>query len=77
MGDVGCANIAIRKWWSVLFVIVTPPVPPQVALCGGYVAVQAELEMLVLKLDASSEPIVQQEASDACKSDYEKHETST
>lgn len=27
----------------------------QVALCAGYVAVQAELELLVLKLDASSE----------------------
>ncbi|XP_039984437.1 Hermansky-Pudlak syndrome 3 protein [Xiphias gladius] len=29
--------------------------PKQVALCGGYVAVQAELEVLVLKLDASCE----------------------
>ncbi|XP_038571088.1 Hermansky-Pudlak syndrome 3 protein isoform X2 [Micropterus salmoides] len=30
--------------------------PKQVALCGGYVAVRGELEVLVLKLDASSEP---------------------
>ncbi|XP_029684056.1 BLOC-2 complex member HPS3 isoform X1 [Takifugu rubripes] len=29
--------------------------PKQVALCGGYVAVQAEVEVLVLKLDASQE----------------------
>ncbi|XP_037626797.1 Hermansky-Pudlak syndrome 3 protein isoform X3 [Sebastes umbrosus] len=44
--------------------------PKQVALCGGYVAVQAELELLVLKLDASSEPQTQEESSDTKKTDH-------
>ncbi|XP_053178915.1 Hermansky-Pudlak syndrome 3 protein [Scomber japonicus] len=44
--------------------------PKQVALCGGYVAVQAELEVLVLKLDASTEPKSQDESSEPHKSDY-------
>ncbi|XP_044218137.1 Hermansky-Pudlak syndrome 3 protein isoform X2 [Thunnus albacares] len=45
--------------------------PKQVALCGGYVAMQAELEVLVLKLDASTEPITLEESSDPQKSaDY-------
>ncbi|XP_071400715.1 BLOC-2 complex member HPS3 [Centroberyx affinis] len=39
-------------------------IPKQVALCGGYVAVQAELEVLVLKLDATSDPKNQEEAPD-------------
>ncbi|XP_078141966.1 BLOC-2 complex member HPS3 isoform X2 [Centroberyx gerrardi] len=39
-------------------------IPNQVALCGGYVAVQAELEVLVLKLDATSDPKNQEEAPD-------------
>ncbi|KAM7387706.1 hypothetical protein PAMP_023927 [Pampus punctatissimus] len=45
--------------------------PKQVALCGGYVAVQSELEVLVLKLDASSEPKTLEESSDSHKNaDY-------
>ncbi|XP_022053626.2 Hermansky-Pudlak syndrome 3 protein isoform X1 [Acanthochromis polyacanthus] len=45
--------------------------PSQVALCGGYVAVQAELEVLVLKLEATSEMKVAEESSDTNKSaDY-------
>ncbi|GAA6219560.1 Hermansky-Pudlak syndrome 3 protein [Lates japonicus] len=42
--------------------------PKQVALCGGYVAVQAELEVLVLKLDASSEPKTMDKSLDTGKS---------
>uniref|UniRef100_A0A4W6F704 HPS3 biogenesis of lysosomal organelles complex 2 subunit 1 n=1 Tax=Lates calcarifer TaxID=8187 RepID=A0A4W6F704_LATCA len=42
--------------------------PKQVALCGGYVAVQAELEVLVLKLDASSEPKTMDKSLDTSKS---------
>ncbi|XP_029904633.1 BLOC-2 complex member HPS3 isoform X2 [Myripristis murdjan] len=38
--------------------------PKQVALCAGYVAVQAELEVLVLKLDATSDPKDQEETPD-------------
>ncbi|CAJ1061047.1 Hermansky-Pudlak syndrome 3 protein isoform X3 [Xyrichtys novacula] len=38
--------------------------PKQVALCGGYVAVRTELEVLVLKLDASTEPQVLEESTD-------------
>ncbi|XP_049444858.1 Hermansky-Pudlak syndrome 3 protein isoform X1 [Epinephelus fuscoguttatus] len=41
--------------------------PKQVALCGAYLAVQAELEVLVLKLDASSEPNILDESSDTQK----------
>ncbi|XP_008282512.1 BLOC-2 complex member HPS3 isoform X4 [Stegastes partitus] len=44
--------------------------PRQVALCGGYVAVQAELEVLILKLEASSEPKALEEPSDTNKIDY-------
>ncbi|KAK1896416.1 Hermansky-Pudlak syndrome 3 protein, partial [Dissostichus eleginoides] len=44
--------------------------PKQVALCGGYVAVQMELEVLVLKLDASSDPKTQEESSDTKKTDH-------
>ncbi|XP_072245089.1 BLOC-2 complex member HPS3 isoform X2 [Leuresthes tenuis] len=42
--------------------------PKQVALCGGYVAVQAELEVLVLKLEATSEPTAVEESVDTNKS---------
>ncbi|KAM4738762.1 BLOC-2 complex member HPS3 isoform 2-T2 [Anableps anableps] len=44
--------------------------PKQVALCGGYVAVQAELEVLVLKLEATAEPTAVEEHSDSFKSDF-------
>ncbi|XP_061153983.1 Hermansky-Pudlak syndrome 3 protein isoform X1 [Syngnathus typhle] len=45
--------------------------PKQVALCAGYVAVQAELEVLVLKLDANDEPNnpVPEESSEEPKDD--------
>uniref|UniRef100_A0A096LPR8 HPS3 biogenesis of lysosomal organelles complex 2 subunit 1 n=1 Tax=Poecilia formosa TaxID=48698 RepID=A0A096LPR8_POEFO len=43
--------------------------PKQVALCGGYVAVQAELEVLVLKLEATAEATGVEEPSDSFKSD--------
>ncbi|XP_029939542.1 BLOC-2 complex member HPS3 isoform X2 [Salarias fasciatus] len=42
--------------------------PKQVALCGGYVAVQAELEVLVLKLETVSELKTLEESSDTNKS---------
>ncbi|KAM3620020.1 uncharacterized protein V6R79_017169 [Siganus canaliculatus] len=42
----------------------------RVALCGGYVAVQAELEVLVLKLDASSEPETEEDPLEAEKADH-------
>ncbi|XP_059197814.1 Hermansky-Pudlak syndrome 3 protein isoform X2 [Centropristis striata] len=45
--------------------------PKQVALCGGFVAVQAELEVLVLKLDVSSEPITLEESSETKKNHLE------
>lgn len=44
--------------------------PKQVALCGGYVAVQAELEVLVLKLEGSCEPNTLEESSDTKKTDH-------
>ncbi|XP_070688954.1 BLOC-2 complex member HPS3 isoform X2 [Pempheris klunzingeri] len=44
--------------------------PKQVALCAGYVAVQAELEVLVLKLDASSEPKTFEDTPDINKADH-------
>uniref|UniRef100_UPI0037E7F240 BLOC-2 complex member HPS3 isoform X1 n=1 Tax=Semicossyphus pulcher TaxID=241346 RepID=UPI0037E7F240 len=37
----------------------------QLALCGGYVAVQTELEVLVLKLDVSSETQALEESTDS------------
>ncbi|XP_073332742.1 BLOC-2 complex member HPS3 isoform X2 [Pagrus major] len=42
----------------------------RVALCAGYVAVQAELEVLVLKLDASSEPKTMEESSETTRADH-------
>ncbi|XP_017294897.1 Hermansky-Pudlak syndrome 3 protein isoform X2 [Kryptolebias marmoratus] len=44
--------------------------PKKVALCAGYVAVQAELEVLVLKLETTAEPASAEESSDVFKSDY-------
>lgn len=41
--------------------------PQRVALCAGYVVVQAEMEVLVLKLDASSESKPQEESTDTKK----------
>ncbi|XP_068613590.1 BLOC-2 complex member HPS3-like [Brachionichthys hirsutus] len=43
--------------------------PKQVALCDSYVAMQTELEVLVLKLEASSEPEVQEESPDINQDD--------
>ncbi|XP_078114534.1 BLOC-2 complex member HPS3 isoform X1 [Sander vitreus] len=43
--------------------------PKKVALCGGYVAVHAELEVLVLKLDSSCEQNTLDESSDTKKID--------
>ncbi|KAF7654019.1 hypothetical protein LDENG_00075770 [Lucifuga dentata] len=42
----------------------------QVALCAGYVAVQAELDVLVLKLDAASDPKSQEESLDTHQTDH-------
>lgn len=53
-----------------LFFLVTSPF--QVALCGGYVAVQTELEVLVLKLEATSEPTTTEEPSDKLKNSKKK-----
>uniref|UniRef100_A0A3Q1GXC8 HPS3 biogenesis of lysosomal organelles complex 2 subunit 1 n=1 Tax=Anabas testudineus TaxID=64144 RepID=A0A3Q1GXC8_ANATE len=61
---VGCENTLV------LFALRTQNLhllSPQVALCGGYVAVQTELEVLVLKLDATSEPIALDESQDVDK----------
>ncbi|KAL6108348.1 hps3 [Pungitius sinensis] len=44
--------------------------PKQVALCGEYVAVQGELEVLVVKLETSSEPTSLEESSDPKKTDH-------
>ncbi|KAF1385369.1 hypothetical protein PFLUV_G00107040 [Perca fluviatilis] len=44
--------------------------PKKVALCGGYVAVHAELEVLVLKLDSSCEQNTLDESSDPKKTDH-------
>ncbi|XP_027146173.1 BLOC-2 complex member HPS3 isoform X3 [Larimichthys crocea] len=49
--------------------------PKRVALCGGYVAIQAELEVLVLKLDASSETKIMEESSDTNKADHLEDQT--
>ncbi|KAM9358556.1 BLOC-2 complex member HPS3 isoform 2-T2 [Symphorus nematophorus] len=45
--------------------------PKRVALCGGYVAVQAELEVLVLKLEALPEPNTVEESADPNKDHLE------
>ncbi|XP_056235399.1 Hermansky-Pudlak syndrome 3 protein isoform X2 [Seriola aureovittata] len=49
--------------------------PKQVALCVGYVAVQAELEVLVLKLETPSESKTLDESSDTSKSDHLEDQT--
>lgn len=41
--------------------------PLQVVLCAGYVAVRTELEVLVLKLEATSEPTIVEESSENLK----------
>ncbi|XP_071342477.1 BLOC-2 complex member HPS3 isoform X2 [Trachinotus anak] len=49
--------------------------PKQVALCGGYVAVQAELEVLVLKLETPSDPKTLDDSLDTSKSDHLEDQT--
>ncbi|XP_034736557.1 Hermansky-Pudlak syndrome 3 protein isoform X3 [Etheostoma cragini] len=44
--------------------------PTKVALCAGYVAVHAELEVLVLKLDSSCEQNTMDESSDTKTTDH-------
>uniref|UniRef100_A0A1A7W9Q6 Hermansky-Pudlak syndrome 3 n=1 Tax=Iconisemion striatum TaxID=60296 RepID=A0A1A7W9Q6_9TELE len=44
--------------------------PKQVALCGAFVAVQAELEVLVLKLEVTSEPTMQESSDAHLSADY-------
>ncbi|MEQ2282845.1 hypothetical protein AMECASPLE_004957 [Ameca splendens] len=41
--------------------------PKEVALCGSYVAIQAELEVLVLKLEATTERTATEEPSESLK----------
>nr|XP_019960477.1 PREDICTED: Hermansky-Pudlak syndrome 3 protein isoform X1 [Paralichthys olivaceus] len=49
-------NVSILDFERSVIVHLPKMSPKQVALCGGYVAVQAELEVLVLRLEASSDP---------------------
>uniref|UniRef100_A0A3B3XR48 BLOC-2 complex member HPS3 N-terminal domain-containing protein n=1 Tax=Poecilia mexicana TaxID=48701 RepID=A0A3B3XR48_9TELE len=52
--------------------------PLQVALCGGYVAVQAELEVLVLKLEATAEATGVEDLMDSvfvCLEDYPEEQS--
>ncbi|XP_061831508.2 BLOC-2 complex member HPS3 isoform X1 [Nerophis lumbriciformis] len=49
--------------------------PKQVALCAGYVAMQADLEVLVLKLDTTPEPNDLEESSEAPRNDQADDQT--
>ncbi|XP_035502478.1 Hermansky-Pudlak syndrome 3 protein isoform X3 [Scophthalmus maximus] len=60
-------NISILDFERSVIVHLPKITPKQVALCGGYVAVQAELEVLVLKLDSSSEPKTLDDSLDTSK----------
>uniref|UniRef100_A0A3B4A1L2 BLOC-2 complex member HPS3 N-terminal domain-containing protein n=1 Tax=Periophthalmus magnuspinnatus TaxID=409849 RepID=A0A3B4A1L2_9GOBI len=46
-----------------------------VALCAGYIALQSELEVLVLKLEASNEPTPSEETPDQVKYDDPEEQT--
>ncbi|KAJ0032807.1 hypothetical protein NQD34_002888 [Periophthalmus magnuspinnatus] len=47
----------------------------KVALCAGYIALQSELEVLVLKLEASNEPTPSEETPDQVKYDDPEEQT--
>lgn len=49
--------------------------PKKVALCAGYIAIQTEFEVLVLKLEASSEPTLSEESLDQLKCDEIEDQT--
>ncbi|XP_058495268.1 Hermansky-Pudlak syndrome 3 protein isoform X1 [Solea solea] len=69
-GHQSSSNHTILDFERSVILHIPKMTPKQVALCGGYLAVQAELEVLVLKLDASSEPTSLDESSDTSKDDY-------
>ncbi|XP_028260044.1 BLOC-2 complex member HPS3 isoform X2 [Parambassis ranga] len=70
-GQTSNTNLSILDFERSVILHIPKMTPRQVALCGGYVAVQAELEVLVLKLEATLEPKTLKETSDTEKSaDY-------
>ncbi|XP_068175639.1 BLOC-2 complex member HPS3 [Antennarius striatus] len=62
-------NLSILDFERSVILHLSDVKPKQVALCDGFVAVETELEVLVLKLEASSEPEVQEESSDTNQDD--------
>lgn len=68
------SNLSVLDFERSIILHLPKITPRQVALCGGYVAVQAELEVLILRLDATSEPKAPDESSDTNKSDYPEDE---
>ncbi|XP_035996721.1 Hermansky-Pudlak syndrome 3 protein isoform X2 [Fundulus heteroclitus] len=71
-GRTSCPNqdLSVLDFERSVILHLSKITPKQVALCGGYVAVQAELEVLVLKLEATTEPAAADDPSDSSKSDY-------
>ncbi|CAN9500710.1 unnamed protein product [Ophioblennius macclurei] len=67
-GQTSSQHLSILDFERCVILHLPKMTPKQVALCGGYVAVQAELEVLVLKLETASELRTLEESSDTNKS---------
>ncbi|XP_076010604.1 BLOC-2 complex member HPS3 isoform X2 [Genypterus blacodes] len=63
-------NLSILDFERSIILHLPEITPKQVALCAGYVAVQADLEVLVLKLKATSDPKSLEESEDKNEADY-------
>ncbi|XP_054913676.1 Hermansky-Pudlak syndrome 3 protein isoform X3 [Poeciliopsis prolifica] len=77
-GQTSCQNqeLSVLDFERSVILHLSKITPKQVALCGSYVAVQAELEVLVLKLEATAEPTGEEEPSDSFKSeDYSEEQS--
>ncbi|KAK7888613.1 hypothetical protein WMY93_024173 [Mugilogobius chulae] len=68
-------NVAVLDFDRSFILHISAIKPKKVALCAGYIAVQSELEVLVLKLEASNEPSPVEETLDQLKSDDPEEQT--
>ncbi|CAG5863249.1 unnamed protein product [Menidia menidia] len=66
-------NVSVLDFERSVILHIPKMTPKQVALCGGYVAVQTELEVLVLRLEATSELTAEEEPVDTKSEYFEDH----
>ncbi|XP_041862179.1 Hermansky-Pudlak syndrome 3 protein isoform X2 [Melanotaenia boesemani] len=69
-GQTSTQNLSVLDFERSVILHLPKMTPKQVALCGGYVAVQGELEVLVLKLEAALMPVTIDPSSETSKNDF-------